>query len=95
MRKHLKSETISEISTDCRVVEKRSLHNGRITKEIIFKDSEIERHYSESVALYTKEELEEMIMEAGLQPLGCYGDYLGNDWHAESERTVIFAQRKA
>jgi SAM-dependent methyltransferase len=94
VRRHLESETVSEISECCRVVEKRSIGRGRITKEIVFIDSDAEKHYTESVALYTREELENMIVDAGLEPRGCYGDYSGAGWHSESERTLVFAQRR-
>ena len=62
-------------------------------KEIVFFQAEGERTYLESVALYSRADLEDMMTEAGLMPCGAFGDYLGGAWTGRSPRTVLYARR--
>jgi len=93
VRVHLEAETLNQVSSGCRVRERRRIRDGRIEKEIVFFQAEGERTYLESVALYSRADLEDMMTEAGLMPCGAFGDYLGGAWTGRSPRTVLYARR--
>jgi SAM-dependent methyltransferase len=86
-------ETVTEVSSVCRVIERRKIEKNRIIKDIFFVDDKEEKHYQESVLLYSKVELEIMFKIVGLTPVDCFGDYSGKKWSSESERTIIYGRK--
>ncbi|MCK4835331.1 MAG: class I SAM-dependent methyltransferase, partial [Candidatus Aminicenantes bacterium] len=87
-------ETITEISSKCQIVEKRKIVKNRIVKDIFFFEGNDKKHYQESVRLYSRTELESMFENVGIQTRGCFGDYRGNQWEYNSERTIIYGKKQ-
>jgi SAM-dependent methyltransferase len=87
-------ETITEVSRKCQVVEKRKIENNRIVKDIFFIEGNEKKHYQESVRFYSRSELESMFLNAGIQPVGCFGNYRGSHWEYNSERTIIYGKKQ-
>lgn len=94
VKKNLIPETVSEISPSCQVIERRTINDNRIIKDIIFIQEKGGKRYQESVYLYSKEELESMMREVGILPLGCFGNYRGCCWSENSERAIIYGKKQ-
>jgi SAM-dependent methyltransferase len=65
----------------------------RVNKTIAIRTPEAERHYQESVRIYTRNEMEEMLKAAGLQITATFGDFESRPISPESPR-MIFAGEK-
>ena len=52
-----------------------------------------EKRYQERVKLYDKFRLEDMLRDAGLSPVGSFGNYEGARWSPESPRTILYAEK--
>jgi SAM-dependent methyltransferase len=94
VRENLVPETVSCPSAGVRVRERRRIADGRIVKDIYFEQKGVETQYVESVALYTRKELESMLLKSGFRVLGRFGNYQGEAWSPDSERTILFARRE-
>lgn len=94
VEENLIPETVTEISSGGRVVEKRKIIKNRVVKDIIFMQGEHKKYYQESVRLYSRTELGVMLRQVGIQPVGCFGDYHGKDWQHDSKRTIIFGMKR-
>lgn len=94
---NLLPENSSRISPSLRVVEKRKIEDGRIIKDIFFLDNQqhMTRTYRESVRLFTRDELEIMMKKAGFRAAGCFGNYRGQAWTGESERTILVGRKES
>jgi hypothetical protein len=77
------------------ITEVRRISGGRMVKEITFRSGSGEKNYLESVRMYTREELFELISGQGMTVARTFGDYSGSDWHKGSERTIIMARRSS
>lgn len=95
VRHHLVPDNFSQISTDIHVREKRKIAGSRIIKDIYFKGNGTTTHYRESVRLYTRWELEEMLQEAGFSLEGCFGDYRGEAWSEDCRRTILYGRKSS
>ena len=94
VRENLVPETVSCPSAGIRVRERRRIADGRIVKDIYFENDGAETLYVESVALYTRKDLESMLLKSGFRLLGSFGNYRGEPWAADSERTILFTRRE-
>jgi SAM-dependent methyltransferase len=94
VEENLIPETVTEISSVCRVVEKRKILKNRVVKDIIFIQGQEKKYYQESVRLYSRTELGVMLRRIGIQPMGCFGDYQGKDWKHDSKRTIIYGMKR-
>lgn len=95
IEKNLVPESVSRFPGDIEVVERRKIENRRVIKDIFFKrEGEVSR-YKESVELFTREELETMLANAGLTPEGSFGDYHGTRWCPDAPRTILYARKKS
>jgi len=92
VRENLVPETVSCPCPGVRVRERRRIANGRIVKDIYFEQNGVETQYEESVALYTRNDLESMLLKSGFRVLGRFGNYRGEAWSPDSERTILFAR---
>ncbi len=92
--KNLVSETVTHLPGNIEVTERRKIDDGRVIKDIFFNRDGDVSHYKESVALFSREELEMMLVEAGLGVVGCFGDYAGARWSPDAPRTVLYARKK-
>jgi SAM-dependent methyltransferase len=63
---------------------------GRVLKKISINSESVEKLYFESVRLFEREELEQMMQLAGISISHLWGDYLGATFRAESPRMVHF-----
>jgi ubiquinone/menaquinone biosynthesis C-methylase UbiE len=93
---NLLPENSSQISPSLRVVEKRKIKDRRIIKDIFFQDSqrEVTGRHKESVRLFTRNELEIMMKKTGFQVAGCFGNYRGDAWNGDSERTILVGRKE-
>jgi len=78
-----------------RVRERRRLtHEGqRLEKEIHITGNEGEKIYVESVRLYWRDEMADLLASTGLKVLRSLGDYDGRPCTRESPRMILVAQR--
>lgn len=98
---NLVAESSYRISNSIQVLEKRKIMAGRIIKNIYFTkgaappagESMTIKNYHESIRLFTRDELIEMLQQAGFQAANCFGDYRGDPWSKESERTIILGRK--
>ena len=92
---NLLPENTSQISPSVRVLEKRKVINGRVIKDIFFLDSRQHetRTYRESVRLFSRSELETMMQKVGFTITGCFGNYRGETWTGDSERSIIIGRK--
>lgn len=67
---------------------RKQILDGRIIKTIQFPG----RTYKESIALYTKPEIESMLQENGFQVLQVWNDYQGNPWKEEGDRQLFLSK---
>ncbi len=77
------------------IVERRWIdpERKRVNKTIAIRTPEAERHYKESVRIYTCGEMEQMLKSAGLQITATFGDFESRPISPESPR-MIFAGEK-
>ncbi len=88
-----KSSTI--ITEGVTVKEEREITGGRINKKIIFESESGKKEYFESVRMYTKNDLVEMINSNRLKVEKIFGDYAGSEWDERSERVIIVCRKQA
>ncbi len=91
---NLVPESVSQLSPEVRVIENRKIENGRIIKDIHFKNNGEEKCYTESVRLFTCDQLKKMFKKFGFQLKHCFGDYRGTEWTPESPRTIMVGIKK-
>jgi len=77
------------------VIESRFIENNTIIKEIIFNGPGKNNKYQERVKLYTREDLETMLIKSGIYPQGVFGNYKGSEWSSCSPRTIIYGRKKS
>ena len=94
VEKTLVPHSLTRLSSGITVSEKRKIENGRIIKDIHFHKKNKEKWYKESVRLFTRPHLEQMFRESGFRPRHCFGDYRGNPWTPDSERTILVGQKQ-
>ncbi|HEX2867877.1 MAG TPA: class I SAM-dependent methyltransferase [Ignavibacteriales bacterium] len=76
------------------VIQKRSIKDKRVIKEIRLISSSGEKSYIESVRLYEEGEITAALGRAGLQVTRIFGDYAGGAFLKESsQRLIIFARK--
>jgi SAM-dependent methyltransferase len=92
--KNLIPNSLTRLASGINVSEKRKIENGRIIKDIHFKKNNMEKCYKESVRLFTRHDLEQMFQESGFRVMYCFGDYKGNTWSPESERTILVGKKQ-
>lgn len=72
-----------------KVIQRRYIENGFVYKDIHIGSEK----YTERLKLYSKDELEKALMDAGLEPVNLFGDYYGNSFEKESSKRIIFISR--
>lgn len=93
VQEQLIPQTVTQLSPDIRVIENRKIKNGRIIKDIHFKNNGEEREYKESVRLFTPGELEKMFERSGFRIIKNVGDYRGHPWAINSPRTILVGRK--
>ncbi|NNE70957.1 MAG: class I SAM-dependent methyltransferase [Rhodothermales bacterium] len=74
--------------------QQRRIKDGRIRKRIEFRKGESSHTFEESVALLSREDLEALHLDAGLEIQQVFGDYEGSDPGPDRPRVVLFSRRK-
>lgn len=78
-----------------RIVQERRIRDGRVEKRIrVFHDCG-EREFTESVRLYTADDLGAMYRRTGFTVAELRGDYDGAPFTADSPRCIVFARRQS
>ena len=72
-----------------KVTEERAIEGDRVVKTITIAKGKEKHHYHESVHLYSPEQIEWMVREAGFLPTHWYGDYAGQPFDPEKSRRMI------
>lgn len=73
----------------------RSIQNNKVTKEIIVREGEDERRYTEKVQLYSLEDMEAMLGRNQLSVRHTFGDYDVRPFDSETSPRMIFLCEKA
>ncbi|MBK7979873.1 MAG: class I SAM-dependent methyltransferase [Ignavibacteriae bacterium] len=77
-----------------RILESRKIVNGRVNKEILISHKDNEVKFSESVRLYSYNELVRNFSQIGFKIFKSFGDYNGNKFdEKESKRCIIIFQK--
>ena len=77
-----------------RIIQKRSIQENRVVKNISIDGNGLVEEFYESVRLYSYDEMIASIKKAGFIILKEYGDYYGNNFNKESSpRLIIFAKK--
>lgn len=86
----------SRISEGQRILERRKIENGYVTKDITITDvyGGEPRHYQERVKLYTLDEFKEMVEAAGLCIDQVHGSYDEDQYKPETSPRMIFVGRR-
>lgn len=76
------------------LIQERSILENRVTKKITIRKNNHEEFYSESVRLFTSEELLNIFKRRGLAIKKTFGDFHGNKFDKEnSPRIIIIAEK--
>lgn len=78
---------------DKTIVEHRSISSDgrRVEKTIEITENEVTETFFESVRMFSREELEAMLVRNGFSPVSCFGDFNGSPFTNDAERLLIFA----
>jgi SAM-dependent methyltransferase len=76
------------------VEQNRTIENGRVQKKITLRKANSEDTYFESVKMYSRNEIEQMMTSAGLTPIHVFGDYDGSAWFEDAPRLIIIGQKR-
>ncbi|MBN2534887.1 MAG: class I SAM-dependent methyltransferase [Spirochaetales bacterium] len=94
---YLKSNLVPDndliLADGTKVNEKRFFENNSIVKVITFHGQGSNKKYQERVKLYTKKDLEKMLLRAGIHSIDAFGDYKGEEWSSCSPRTIIYGRK--
>ena len=93
VKTNLVSENKKELPDGIKVIEKRKIVDGRVEKEIEFVKRDEKKVYKESVRLFSRENLIDILQKAGFKIVKIFGDYKGSLWRESSERTIIFSKK--
>ncbi len=88
-------EPYSRVIDGRRVIEQRRriTEEGRVEKQIRIVSEDGQRCFSESVKLYSREQLEEMFGSCGLRVEGVWGDFEGHEQDSDSPRLIIMGRK--
>jgi len=96
-RRFIENNLVAETNVEYKdryISQKRRIEKDRVIKQIAIRKNETEKIYHESVKMYSKVELTNIISTAGFNIKAFFGDYSGNDFNIEtSPRIIIIAQK--
>ncbi|MHC4953219.1 MAG: class I SAM-dependent methyltransferase [Planctomycetota bacterium] len=72
---------------------RRRIEGGRVIKDVSIEREGETVEYTESVRLYIYNEIVDMLIAAGLDPVVAYGDFDGRDFTTDSPRCIVIASR--
>jgi SAM-dependent methyltransferase len=79
---------------DTFIREERAIEGDFVVKRIYIRDKRGERSYLERVKMYSREQMEEMIVQAGLGLNAVYGNFEGEAYHPLSDRMIFVGRVK-
>ncbi len=80
---------------DLKVIEKRRIAHQRVIKEITISSPEKTMHFEESVMLYERASIEELLVTSGFTVAFLHGDYKGSPYDpSASPRMIIFSKKE-
>jgi SAM-dependent methyltransferase len=77
---------------EIKIIQEREIKDNRIIKHITLIKNGKSEQFSESVRLFTFEEIANMFAGNNLEIVNLFGDYSGNFFQPDSERLIIFAE---
>ncbi|ASQ90571.1 methyltransferase type 11 [Prosthecochloris sp. GSB1] len=84
-------KTVGELE----IAEKRRIENGRVCKRITITSAEDELTFEESVRLFDRKTIREMLESSGFSVMAVLGDYAGNAYdESNSPRMLVFARKR-
>jgi len=92
VRATLEPESVDTVN-GVTVQQRRWIEDGRINKRIRIQWDGQEDTFRESVRLYTRDDLEAMYEDEGLDLVDTFGDYDGNAHAPESPRLLLYARK--
>jgi SAM-dependent methyltransferase len=95
VKNNLVPETHTRLYSGIEVLEKRKIIKGRVVKDIHFKDNGVDKHYRESVRLFSPGCLEKMFHRVGFRIVRCFGDYQGSSCSPDTERAIIVGRKES
>jgi len=72
---------------------RRRIAGGRVEKDVRIEKNGESVEYTESVRLYLHNDIQEMLVDAGLSPVASYGDFDGRDFTTDAPRCIVVAKR--
>lgn len=97
VRANLEAHSTRRTASGCVVEDRRwiSTNPERVNKETVAKSAAgEEKRFSESVRLFTRDELEGMMTAAGVEVKAVYGNYAGDDWTETMPRLILVGRRR-
>jgi SAM-dependent methyltransferase len=79
---------------DMHIFEKRWVSRNRVYKEIRLDLQGEDKIFYESVRLFSKHEMHEILSAAGIQITALYGEYDGSAYKRDSSRMIIFGKKE-
>ncbi len=92
IQSNLVAKSVKNVN-DFEIVEQRKIENERVIKTITIK-SDKENTFFESVALYSKDEIEKELKKIGFKNINYFGDYYGSEFQKENSPRLIFIVQK-
>lgn len=78
------------------IIQERKIEEerSRITKKISIIEDQHKREYTESVAMYSYDQMERMLFEEGIPVISVFGDYDFSPFSKTSPRMILIGQKK-
>jgi cyclopropane fatty-acyl-phospholipid synthase-like methyltransferase len=83
-----------EIQEDKKIIQKRFIRKGRVEKIIEIFTNEDKKEFSESVKLYSNQELVNMLLEIGFEVVSLFGDFDGSVFDIDNSPRFIAICKK-
>ncbi|BAU27313.1 methyltransferase family protein [Aneurinibacillus soli] len=93
VRAHLVPESVRDVEGK-QIIERRTIEDGFVVKQIIITEQGEERTFWERVRLYSADEMRMMLERAGIKLLAVYGDYNLDVYGPEMKRMILFGEKK-
>ena len=79
-----------------KIIQERKIDGKRVIKNIAIYNDGFEKHYHESVRMFTKDELVNSLLGIGFEIDSVFGDFYGSVWQNDfnpSPRIIIIARK--